>query len=185
MTAQLKSRSAEGLFHLPPWSYKYKGLCARLNQGVGKFWPAKTGAAADRPSPLPGRTRAEAPTTPSSNHRRIVMQEAAFTALVHGVYVVTTRVGDKVNGMTAAWVSQVSLKPLLVMVSIAPARYSHTLIQESGVFAINVLASDQAELAKRFGFKSGRKSRQIRRPRLAHRRPPAPRSCPRPMPIWI
>jgi flavin reductase (DIM6/NTAB) family NADH-FMN oxidoreductase RutF len=86
-----------------------------------------------------------------------MMQDVAFTALVHGVYVVTTRVGEKVNGMTAAWVSQVSLKPLLVMVSIAPARYSHTLIKESGIFAINVLTSDQAELAKRFGFKSGRK----------------------------
>lgn len=85
------------------------------------------------------------------------MQEIAFTALVHGIYVVTTRVGDKVNGMTAAWVSQVSLNPLLVMVSIAPARYTHTLIQETHNFAINVLTSEQAELGKRFGFKSGRK----------------------------
>jgi flavin reductase (DIM6/NTAB) family NADH-FMN oxidoreductase RutF len=59
--------------------------------------------------------------------------------------------------MTAAWVSQVSLKPLLVMVSIAPPRYSHTLIKESGIFAINVLTSDQVELGKRFGYKSGRK----------------------------
>jgi flavin reductase (DIM6/NTAB) family NADH-FMN oxidoreductase RutF len=85
------------------------------------------------------------------------MQEVAFAALVHGVYVVTTRVGDKINGMTAAWVSQVSLKPLLVMVSIAPPRYSHTLIKESGIFAINVLTSDQVDLGKRFGYKSGRK----------------------------
>ena len=85
------------------------------------------------------------------------MQEVAFTALVHGVYVVTTRVGEKVNGMTAAWVSQVSVKPLLVMVSIAPPRYSHTLIKESGIFAINVLTTEQVELGKRFGFKSGRK----------------------------
>jgi flavin reductase (DIM6/NTAB) family NADH-FMN oxidoreductase RutF len=85
------------------------------------------------------------------------MQEVAFTALVHGVYVVTTRLGEKINGMTAAWVSQVSLNPLLVMVSIAPPRYSHTLIKESGIFAINVLTSEQSELAKRFGYKSGRK----------------------------
>ena len=84
------------------------------------------------------------------------MQEVAFTALVHGVYVVTTRLDEKVNGMTAAWVSQVSLKPLLVMVSVAPPRYSHTLIKESGVFAINVLTGEQVELAKRFGYKSGR-----------------------------
>jgi flavin reductase (DIM6/NTAB) family NADH-FMN oxidoreductase RutF len=85
------------------------------------------------------------------------MQEVAFKALVNGVYLVTTRLGDKVNGMTAAWVSQVSLNPLLVMVSIAPPRYSHTLIKESGIFAINVLTSEQVELAKRFGYKSGRK----------------------------
>ena len=85
------------------------------------------------------------------------MQEIAFTALVHGVYVVTTRAGDKVNGMTAAWVSQVSLNPLLVMASIAPARYSHDLIKEASTFAINVLTTEQADLGKRFGFKSGRK----------------------------
>src|SRR5665647_507649 len=85
------------------------------------------------------------------------MQEVAFTALVHGVYVITTRAGEKINGMTASWVSQVSLKPPLVMVSIAPSRYTHTLIMESDIFAINVLASDQVDLAKRFGYKSGRK----------------------------
>jgi flavin reductase (DIM6/NTAB) family NADH-FMN oxidoreductase RutF len=84
------------------------------------------------------------------------MQEVAFAALVHGVYVVTTRLEDVVNGMTAAWVSQVSLKPLLVMVSIAPPRYSHRLIKESGIFAINVLDDTQADLGKRFGYKSGR-----------------------------
>jgi flavin reductase (DIM6/NTAB) family NADH-FMN oxidoreductase RutF len=85
------------------------------------------------------------------------MQEVAFAALVHGVYVVTTRLDDLVNGMTAAWVSQVSLNPLLVMVSIAPPRYSHRLIKDSGVFAINVLTAAQTELGKRFGYKSGRK----------------------------
>jgi flavin reductase (DIM6/NTAB) family NADH-FMN oxidoreductase RutF len=85
------------------------------------------------------------------------MQNIAFTALVHGVYVVTTRLGDRLNGMTASWVSQVSLSPLLLMVSIAPARYSHDLIKESGVFAINVLTADQVDLGKRFGFQSGRR----------------------------
>lgn len=84
------------------------------------------------------------------------MQNIAFSALVHGVYVVTTRLGDRVNGMTAAWVSQVSLSPLLLMVSIAPARFSHDLIMESGIFAINVLTPEQIDLGKRFGYQSGR-----------------------------
>lgn len=85
------------------------------------------------------------------------MQDIAFSALVHGVYVVTTRVNDTINGMTASWVAQVSLSPLLIMVSIAPPRYSHDLIKESGVFAVNVLTRDQVDLGKRFGYKSGRK----------------------------
>ena len=84
------------------------------------------------------------------------MQNVAFTGLVHGVYVITTRLGDRLNGMTASWVSQVSLSPLLLMASIAPTRYSHDLIKGSGVFAVNVLASDHVDLGKRFGFQSGR-----------------------------
>jgi flavin reductase (DIM6/NTAB) family NADH-FMN oxidoreductase RutF len=47
------------------------------------------------------------------------------------------------------------------MVSIAPSRYTHTLIMESGIFAINVLTCDQVELAKRFGYKSGRKINKL------------------------
>jgi flavin reductase (DIM6/NTAB) family NADH-FMN oxidoreductase RutF len=85
------------------------------------------------------------------------VQDVAFRSLVHGVYVVTTRCGDRLNGMTASWVAQVSLNPLLLMVSIAPARYSHDLISESRVFAINVLSSGQVDLGKRFGFQSGRR----------------------------
>jgi flavin reductase (DIM6/NTAB) family NADH-FMN oxidoreductase RutF len=85
------------------------------------------------------------------------MQDIAFTALVHGVYVITTASGTQVNGMTASWVSQVSLNPLLLMVSIAPSRYTHDLIKESEVFAVNVLTADQVDLGKRFGFASGRR----------------------------
>ena len=29
------------------WVYRYKGLCTRLNQGVGKFWRCEDWAAAD------------------------------------------------------------------------------------------------------------------------------------------
>jgi flavin reductase (DIM6/NTAB) family NADH-FMN oxidoreductase RutF len=84
------------------------------------------------------------------------MQDIVSKAILHGVYIVTTRTKEKINGMTAAWVSQVSLQPLMLMVSIAPARHTHRLIKESGYFAINTLSEDQKDLAKHFGFKSGR-----------------------------
>jgi flavin reductase (DIM6/NTAB) family NADH-FMN oxidoreductase RutF len=43
------------------------------------------------------------------------------------------------------------------MVSIAPSRYSHDLIKQSQVFAVNVLTPEQVDLGKRFGFASGRR----------------------------
>jgi flavin reductase (DIM6/NTAB) family NADH-FMN oxidoreductase RutF len=86
------------------------------------------------------------------------MQEIVSRAISHGVYIITVRTKERINGMTAAWVSQVSMNPLLLMVSIAPARFSHTLIKESGHFAINVLDEDTMNYGAVFGFKSGRKA---------------------------
>lgn len=77
------------------------------------------------------------------------------------VTVVTTKFGNKINGMTAAWVAQVSLNPLLIMVSIAPQRYTHELIQKSKVFAVNILADYQVELGKHFGFSSGKRTDKL------------------------
>ena len=42
------------------WTYKYKGLCTRLNQGVGKFWLCEDWAAADDRS-VPAAPGADAP----------------------------------------------------------------------------------------------------------------------------
>lgn len=85
------------------------------------------------------------------------MQEIVSKGISHGVYIVTTRTKEKINGMTAAWVAQVSMQPILLMVSVAPARYTHGLIKESGYFALNVLEEGQENIAQIFGFRSGRK----------------------------
>ena len=85
------------------------------------------------------------------------MQKLVARAILHGVYIVTVRAKDKMNGMTAAWVSQVSFSPLLLMVSIAPPRYTHGLVEQAGYFAVNTLPEGREDLAKHFGFRSGRK----------------------------
>jgi flavin reductase (DIM6/NTAB) family NADH-FMN oxidoreductase RutF len=86
------------------------------------------------------------------------MQKIVSKAISHGVYIITVRTKERINGMTAAWVSQVSMNPLLLMVSIAPARFTHDLIKESGYFAINVLDEETMNYGAVFGFKSGRKA---------------------------
>jgi len=74
------------------------------------------------------------------------------------VTVVTARSKDRINGMTVAWIMQAAFSPAHVTVSIAPERFTHSLIKESGLFGVNLLADDQKALGKRFGFSSGRDS---------------------------
>jgi flavin reductase (DIM6/NTAB) family NADH-FMN oxidoreductase RutF len=88
--------------------------------------------------------------------------EQAFRIIHNGVFVVTTKEGDKLNGMTAAWVTRVSFNPPLVAVSIGKTRYSHGMVERSGVFALNILSEGQAALGKHFGFKSGRKTDKLK-----------------------
>jgi flavin reductase (DIM6/NTAB) family NADH-FMN oxidoreductase RutF len=77
-------------------------------------------------------------------------------AMNYGVYVVTSKAGDRVNGLTLAWASQVSLKPPRVAVAVDKRWYSHELLSRGEHFTVNVLADDQVPLGKHFGSSSGR-----------------------------
>jgi flavin reductase (DIM6/NTAB) family NADH-FMN oxidoreductase RutF len=74
----------------------------------------------------------------------------AFGKLTYGIYVLTSRHEEKINGMIASWVSQVSYEPPLIMVAVHPKRFSHQLIEHGGGFALHVLADTQAEFLSRF-----------------------------------
>ncbi|CAD7779322.1 hypothetical protein BLFGPEAP_02223 [Candidatus Methanoperedenaceae archaeon GB50] len=69
------------------------------------------------------------------------MQELINKTIIHGVYIVTTKSGERKNGMTAAWVSQVSFKPPLIMAAIAPARYTYGLDQVFWLFCCEYTCS--------------------------------------------
>ena len=74
----------------------------------------------------------------------------ALGCMTHGIYMLTTARGDEINGMIASWVCQVSYGPPLVAVAVHPDRYSHALIEKSGVFALHALKKGQADLLDRF-----------------------------------
>ena len=63
--------------------------------------------------------------------------DQALKKLTTGIYVVTSKQGSEINGMVASWVSQVSFSPPLIMVAIKQGRYSHGMIEQGKVFAIN------------------------------------------------
>ena len=70
--------------------------------------------------------------------------------LPYGLYIIGSRGSDNINGMMADWVMQVSFEPRLVACSLE--RDSTTLrnLRESSVFSVNLLDSEDAELARRF-----------------------------------
>jgi flavin reductase (DIM6/NTAB) family NADH-FMN oxidoreductase RutF len=74
----------------------------------------------------------------------------ALTHLVHGIYVLTAAYEDRINGMIASWVSQVSYDPPLIMVAVHPNRYSHRLIEKANAFALHILSRNQKDFLRRF-----------------------------------
>lgn len=78
--------------------------------------------------------------------------------IIHGVYVISTKLNDRVNAMTAAWVARASFDPPLITVSVGRTRFTHDMIKGSGVFAVNVLSPDAMATGKHFGMKSGKKT---------------------------
>lgn len=76
--------------------------------------------------------------------------QAAFGRMIYGIYVLTVRSGDRINGMIASWVTQVSHEPPMIMAAVHPDRYSCRLIEQSNAFALHVVARSQKDLLKRF-----------------------------------
>jgi flavin reductase (DIM6/NTAB) family NADH-FMN oxidoreductase RutF len=78
---------------------------------------------------------------------------------VSGVAIVTARAGDVIHGMTVSAFTEVSLAPPLVLVCADKTSHTHPVIARGGVFAINVLARDQAALSDRFASKKDEERR--------------------------
>ena len=74
----------------------------------------------------------------------------ALRGWASGVTVVTSRAGDKVHGMTVSAFSSVSADPPLVLVCANRASTTHGIIEEGGVFAVNILAEHQQEVSNVF-----------------------------------
>jgi flavin reductase (DIM6/NTAB) family NADH-FMN oxidoreductase RutF len=65
----------------------------------------------------------------------------------------TTTVGEQPLGMTANSLSSVSLNPPLISVCVDREADMHPVILQASEFVVNVLASDQEVLARRFSDK--------------------------------
>ncbi len=69
----------------------------------------------------------------------------ALHLLPYGFYSITSRNGDEVNAMVANWVMQASFTPRLMAVALQKKAYSHSVISEGGVFAVNIFRAEDAD----------------------------------------
>jgi len=74
----------------------------------------------------------------------------AMAQWASGVTIVTTQWNGEKFGLTASSFTSVSLEPPLVSVALANSLYTLALVQQSGLFAVSLLASDQIDLGMRF-----------------------------------
>ena len=78
------------------------------------------------------------------------IKKQTLRLLNYGLYVVTAVEGSAVAAGSVNWLSQASFEPPLVMVAVKKDSGLHGLVERSGKFAVNVLASDQKEAASAF-----------------------------------
>ena len=81
----------------------------------------------------------------------------ALFKIGYGLYVVTSKDGDKDNGLIVNTVSQLTDKPLRVAVNINKLNYSHDIIKKTGVLNVNCLNIEAPfSIFQEYGFVSGR-----------------------------
>ncbi|MGE5594938.1 MAG: flavin reductase family protein [Hyphomicrobiales bacterium] len=80
---------------------------------------------------------------------------AALGSWAAGVTVVTTRHGDLVYGITVSSFSSLSLDPTLILVCLADSNRLPRMIEQSGNFAVSILAEGQEQVSNWFAV-SGR-----------------------------
>ena len=85
------------------------------------------------------------------------MEKKALYNLSYGVFMLSTRSGEKVNGCITNTCMQVANDPVRIAISVLNSNYTCDLIKESGIFTLSLL--DQTcsfETIRHFGFQSGR-----------------------------
>ncbi|OPY77439.1 MAG: High molecular weight rubredoxin [Syntrophorhabdus sp. PtaU1.Bin153] len=91
------------------------------------------------------------------------MNKKAIQKICYGMYVVSSRKGDKFNGQIANTLFQITSDPPTVAVSINKENLTHEYIMDSKVFVASIVAKEAPmSLIGHFGFKSGREMEKFK-----------------------
>ncbi|HEX5266935.1 MAG TPA: flavin reductase family protein [Acidimicrobiales bacterium] len=78
------------------------------------------------------------------------LRRRVLWSMPSGLYIVGSRAGDRLNGMTCNWATQLATDPKLLGVSVERGAVTHELIEAGGAFSLNVLAREDRTLVRKF-----------------------------------
>jgi flavin reductase (DIM6/NTAB) family NADH-FMN oxidoreductase RutF len=78
------------------------------------------------------------------------LRRRVLWTLPYGLYVVGSHAGDRWNGMTLNWATQVAFEPKLVGIGVERTALTHELIAASGVFTLCTIARDDRAVVRKF-----------------------------------
>ncbi len=84
----------------------------------------------------------------------------ALFQVTHGLYILTSKMGEKLNGQCLDALMQVTNMPPRIAIGVGKRSLTHEMIKESGIFVANVINREDEgcyDLVKHFGFQTGRK----------------------------
>ena len=85
------------------------------------------------------------------------MDKKAMYRLSYGLFVLTTKAGDKINGCITNTAIQAASDPNQLTFAVNKTNYTHQMLLEAGKCNISVISEDaDFELFRHFGFQSGR-----------------------------
>jgi flavin reductase (DIM6/NTAB) family NADH-FMN oxidoreductase RutF len=101
---------------------------------------------------------------------------------MHTVLVSCVGKAGKPNITTLAWAMPTSINPPLIVISLAPTRHSHTLIEESGEFIVNIPTLEILQAVYSCGSLTGRSFDKFKKANLTQMpakkvKAPAIREC--------
>ena len=88
--------------------------------------------------------------TPEQQEEYDKLRRRVLWTMPYGLYVLGSRAGDRRNGMTMNWVSQVSFEPKLLGVGIEKGALTHELVTASGVFVLNTVSREDRSIVRKF-----------------------------------
>lgn len=92
-----------------------------------------------------------------SQYKKPILEAGALYLISRGMYVISSKMGDKYNGQVASSLTQVTPDPQRLLVSISKESLTHDYIRESKVFSVSILSKETPrKFVMTFGFRSGR-----------------------------